>query len=361
MNIEEKFSSVQNIFQNEKLLRLATEASHVGVWEINQETKQVCRNIFHDMAFGYKELQPSWDVEKYAEHIYPDDLPNLLEILKQAKINKTVHNTEFRVIWPDKSIHWVKVSANVEANQQVGTIIDITEKKQSEIALNEALFYRDEFLSIASHELKTPLTTLKLQSQLFKRLIARQDPSAYGPEKVDRLIDQTDKQVSRLSRLIDNMLDISRIRTGKLSFNFENINISELVTAVAKKTNTNVIHSDEVFCICDKLRIEQVLMNLLNNAHSYGMGRPVSITLDKSMDYVSISVTDHGMGIEPQNIEKIFNRFKRAVPASEVSGIGLGLYISREIINAHKGRIDVKSSIGKGSTFTVHLPILTGV
>jgi|GEM_PF-5051603 len=361
MKIEEKFLSVQNIFQNEKLLRLATEASHVGVWEINQHNKQVHRNLFHDMAFGYKELQPDWDIDKYAEHIHPEDLPILLEKFKSAQVEKSVQNIEFRVIWSDKSIHWVKVSANVDGDQQVGTIIDITEKKRSEIALNEALFYRDEFLSIASHELKTPLTTLKLQSQLFKRLIARQDPSAYRPEKVDRLIDQTDRQVSRLSRLIDNMLDISRIRTGKLSFNFESINVSELVMAVAQKTNTNVIRSDEVFCICDKTRIEQVLMNLLNNAHSYGMGRPVSITLDKSNNHVSISVTDQGMGIEPQNIEKIFNRFKRAVPASEVSGIGLGLYISREIINAHKGRIEVKSIVGKGSTFTVHLPILTGV
>jgi signal transduction histidine kinase len=357
MKLNENLLSISNIFNNEKLLRLATEASHVGVWEIDFESKQVNRNIFHDLAFGYNELQECWSVDKYFEHIHPDDISFVLDTSKKLQVDKTIQNFEFRVIWPDKSIHWVKVSASIEGLQKVGTIIDITEKKLGEIALNEALFYRDEFLSIASHELKTPLTTLKLQSQLFKRLIARKDPAAYMPDKVERLIDQTDRQVSRLSRLIDNMLDISRIRTGRLSFNFEKINISELVSSVAKRTNTHVDHLDEVFFVCDKHRVEQVLMNLINNAHSYGLGRPVRVTLYKTESYFSISVIDQGIGICPQNINKIFNRFKRAVPASEVSGIGLGLYISREIINAHDGKIEVESEVGKGSTFTICLPL----
>lgn len=346
----------ENFFGNEKLLRLATEASRIGVWEIGPSSKNIVRNIYHDFAFGYEDFQEEWTLDRYLDHIHPEDLSKVLEIVASFKFSKSNAELEFRVIWPDSSIHWVKVSASVDLNHQLGTIVDITEKKLNEIALNEALFYRDEFLSIASHELKTPLTSLKLQSQLFKRLIARNDPTIYTPEKINRLVDQTDRQVSRLSRLIDNMLDISRIRTGNLSINQEMINLTELVESVARKTHSNISKLDQVICACDKMRIEQVLINLLTNAHSYGGGRPVYVALMSNKDTVSISVTDQGIGIEPKNLNNIFNRFKRAVPAKEVSGIGLGLYIAKEIVEAHHGRIEVQSKLGLGSTFTVHLP-----
>lgn len=227
--------------------------------------------------------------------------------------------------------------------------------------LHEALFYRDEFLSIASHELKTPLTSLKLQSQMFKRHLERKDNEAFSPERIKRFMSEADTQVSRLTRLVDDMLDISRIRTGRLSISPEKVEISNVVKEVVDRMRPHFssleigdFQHGEVFC--DKLRIEQVITNILNNALRYGKGRPVRVDLRHSAEDMTISVTDNGMGIPETFKDKIFSRFQRAVPASEVSGLGLGLYISKQIIEAHQGKISVASELHKGSCFTVHIP-----
>jgi signal transduction histidine kinase len=234
--------------------------------------------------------------------------------------------------------------------------------------LSEALFYRDEFLSIASHELKTPLTSLKLQSQMFKRGVLKNDPGVYSKDKIDRIIDQTDRQVTRLTRLVDDMLDISRIRTGKLSIMPEKLNICQLVGDLLERMRPQLLESlgeapvlhdcDETLISCDKVRIEQVISNLISNALKYGEHKPISVQIEKDAHEVRILVIDHGMGIAPENHTNIFNRFQRAVPASEVSGLGLGLYISRLIVEAHQGSLTVKSQLGQGSTFIVALPVL---
>jgi PAS domain S-box-containing protein len=359
--------SQQELRKNEKLLRLATEASRVGVWEIELITHEIKRNIFFDQAFGYEDLQAHWNLEKLKNHLHPDDKKEFIEKIEGLITKAGEFQNEFRVYWPDKSIHWISISAKRDDERLVGIILDITDKKRVEEALHEALFYRDEFLSIASHELKTPLTSLKLQSQLFKRLMARNDPDTYQPKRIERLIDQTDHQVTRLVRLVDDMLDISRIRTGKLSITKEMTNLSSLVEEVVNKFRPQFIQSDtrgitisqndQVFYSCDKLRIEQVLSNLLSNAYRYGNGKPVSISLIKTADNVSISVADNGIGIAKENITKVFTRFKRAVPAREVSGLGLGLYIAKQIVEGHGGKIEVFSELGKGSTFSIHLPL----
>lgn len=234
--------------------------------------------------------------------------------------------------------------------------------------LSEALFYRDEFLSIASHELKTPLTSLKLQSQMFKRGVSKNDPQVYSKDKIDRIIDQTDRQVSRLTRLVDDMLDISRIRTGKLSITPEPVNICELVSDLIERMTPLILEKleeapqipvcEKTIINCDRVRIEQVISNLISNALKYGQGKPISIKIEKDAKEIRILVIDQGMGIAPENHANIFNRFQRAVPASEVSGLGLGLYIGRLIVEAHKGTLSVKSHLGQGSTFIVTLPVI---
>jgi signal transduction histidine kinase len=167
--------------------------------------------------------------------------------------------------------------------------------------------------------------------------------------------------VSRLTRLVDDMLDISRIRTGRLSITPEKVEISLVVQAVVERMRPHFLElsigdfeSGEVYC--DRLRIEQVITNILNNALRYGKGRPVKVDLRQHGDNMTISVTDQGMGIPASFKDKIFSRFQRAVPASEVSGLGLGLYISKQIIEAHQGKIHVDSELDKGSCFTVQIP-----
>jgi PAS domain S-box-containing protein len=250
-----------------------------------------------------------------------------------------------------------------------GTNTDINEQKRSMEELAQALQARDDFLSIASHELKTPLASLKLQAQITKRAIDREDPTALSKNRITSLVEQTDKQVDRLVRLVDDMLDVSRIRTGKLSLRPEKISLGDLVFEVLEKlrpamNRIGIFPSLEcepnVELHCDKLRMEQVLMNLLTNAMKYGRQKPVYVQLIKTdRKSALLSVRDEGVGVLPESRERIFSRFERAISENEASGLGLGLFITRQIVEAHGGRIWVESEgFGKGSTFFVEIPIV---
>lgn len=362
----------EKLKENEKRLRFATDTSEIGVWELDLRTLEAFTNVHHDRAFGYDKNLPHWNLELFLDHVHQDDKEKVKKAMAMAIINGGFKE-EFRVVWPDKSVHWMSLTGMFEYDykrhpiRMYGTNINITTKKNDEVALHEALFYRDEFLSIASHELKTPLTSLKLQSQLFKRSVSRKDPEAYSIQRVNRLVDESDRQVSRLVRLVDDMLDISRIRTGKLSLSEEKFDIAEVTLEVVERlrpvfaeTNRKVpmiLRNDSCQVYCDRMRIEQVLSNLLSNAYRYGNGEDVHIEVIKG-DEVEISVKDHGIGIAPHNTEKIFNRFQRAIPASEVSGLGLGLFIAKQIVESHGGKISVESELGRGSKFTIKLPVV---
>lgn len=223
--------------------------------------------------------------------------------------------------------------------------------------LMEALFYRDEFLSIASHELKTPLTSIKLQAQVFQRH-SKTDRDVYAKEKVDRMVEQIDAQTTRLMKLVDDMLDISRIRSGQLKMTKSHFDFSQAVIEVAHKYPAAKIVLDvqkDILFFGDRDRMAQVLMKLIDNALKYGNGMSIDIKLIKKKNKITLSVKDLGEGISAEDQLRIFHRFQRAVAASEVSGLGLGLYIAREITEAHGGKISVKSSLGSGSTFSVDL------
>lgn len=227
---------------------------------------------------------------------------------------------------------------------------------------------RDDFLSIASHELKTPLTSLKLQGEVMKRMINKGDEKALSKEKVINLVNHIENQTTRLTRLVDDMLDISRIRTGKLRVEKSQIELCEVVNDVIDRLKPQFaknsitvpqVESDaKIIGNWDRFRIEQVVTNLLTNAIRYGKNNPVKVRITKLPPYACIEVIDQGIGIAKENVGKIFDRFERAaMSANEVSGLGLGLYITNQIVLAHKGRIEVESELGKGSTFKVLLPL----
>lgn len=232
----------------------------------------------------------------------------------------------------------------------------------------QAIQIRDDFLSIASHEFKSPLSTLSMQLQIFRRLSGSTD-TPLTPEKLARGLDGCERQVSRLDALVDDLLDVAQIEAGRLSFRYEHTNLIELATTIVENfSESNDTLTCELICDvpgalivdCDRFRIEQVLMNLLTNAKKYGEGKPIRVTVRRSEDgsQAIVSVTDSGMGIDKGNQAKIFERFHRAVSHKSISGLGLGLFISNQIITAHRGLIEVDSGPGQGSTFTVYLPLL---
>jgi signal transduction histidine kinase len=228
-----------------------------------------------------------------------------------------------------------------------------------------AIHIRDEFLSIASHELKTPVTSLKLQLQLTQRRVKPEENLAPTPAKLAKVLDISTKQVDRLSALIEDLLDVSRIESGKLSYHFERVDLASLVKETvdrfsdqlqAARCPFEISASQPVKVICDRFRIEQVVANLITNAIKYGEGKPIRISVEPSIQGARIVVQDFGMGIEKSKQAKVFDRFERAISHNNISGLGLGLYITRQIVDAHGGTVSLMSELGQGSTFTVELP-----
>ena len=233
---------------------------------------------------------------------------------------------------------------------------------------NDAIQVRDEFLSIASHELRTPLTPLKLQLQNMSRQVRKGNIVIDKPEQVLRIVDNSDKQVDRLINLIDDLLDVSRISAGKLTLNCEVFNLGEMVEEVINHYTSQIKDAHEMVCLdidknimcsADRVRMEQVVINFLTNAVKYAPGKPIHVKLSRNGNNAHLEVRDEGEGISIENQARIFDRFERVRDKNNIGGLGLGLYICRQIIEAHQGEISVKSAPGKGSTFIVEIPAIS--
>jgi len=222
---------------------------------------------------------------------------------------------------------------------------------------------RDEFISVASHELKTPLTSLQLQVQMLARQVGRaaEEPGGEGPARRLAIIEQSTR---RLADLVNRLLDVSRLGSGSLELSRERLDLSELAADCVARQRDRIeargvqvgLSAATVQGDWDRLRLESVVNNLLDNALKYGEGRPVELRVEAAGDAARLTVTDHGIGIAPENLERIFERFERAVGDRAFEGLGVGLWLVRAIAEAHGGTICVESRPGEGSTFTVTLP-----
>ncbi|MCQ4301591.1 hybrid sensor histidine kinase/response regulator [Pseudomonas songnenensis] len=242
----------------------------------------------------------------------------------------------------------------------------LDELRQTKAELEDAVRMRDDFMSIVSHELKTPLNTLILEVQLRKLQLSRNNLAAFSEERLRNMVDKDERQVQSLIRLIDDMLDVSRIRTGKLSIRPSRTDLAELVGNVVESfaaqmeacgCELRLERAESIIGVWDAFRIEQVLANLLTNAMRYGAGKPVWVSVTSCADGACIEVRDHGIGISPQSLERIFCQFERAEGSEGSAGLGLGLFIADQIVRAHNGRIQVQSEEGQGSQFRVLLPL----
>jgi PAS domain S-box-containing protein len=230
----------------------------------------------------------------------------------------------------------------------------------------EAITSRDTFLSIASHELRTPLTSMKMHAQHMRKRIAANEPTVFTPESVSRLVDQTERSIGKLSRLVEDMLDISRIATGRLNMQLEPVELSTLTREVVDRFGQQLAeagHGLELHLTpgivgqWDHNRLEQVLANLLTNVLKYAPGAPVKVSTLQVGNTAILEVQDRGPGIAPEDQHRVFERFERLVSPSQVSGLGLGLHIAKHIVEAHGGTIRVRSAVGGGASFIVELPV----
>jgi PAS domain S-box-containing protein len=252
----------------------------------------------------------------------------------------------------------------------LGTFQDVTAERRAEQALKEtaerlaeALRVRDDFLAIAGHELRTPLAALLLRVQGLERSAHKEG----APPRLREQLKRASSAGDRLARLIEEVLDVARLASGKLKLELERVNLIELVRGVIERAaeSAQVAHTPIVLRAeppdpigsWDRLQLERVVSNLLSNALKYGKGHPIEIELGLAGDEAVMRVVDHGIGIPLAEQERIFERFERAVATREYGGLGLGLWISRQIVEASGGRIAVVSAPGQGATFTVRLPL----
>ncbi|MDC3959550.1 ATP-binding protein [Polyangium jinanense] len=229
----------------------------------------------------------------------------------------------------------------------------------------EAVRLREDFLSVASHELNTPLTPLRLQLQTIQRALGatgHAEVPAHLLSKVEKALGQ----VKRLSQLVDGLLDVSSLSAGRLRLHLEEVDMVALTRELAERfaDQASVVGCQLIVTTdgptvghWDRTRLEQVFTNLITNALKYGMGKPVELHVTSSGGQARWSIRDHGIGIAAQDQERIFGRFERAVPSRQYGGLGLGLYIARSIVHALGGNIHVESQPGAGALFTVDLPL----
>jgi len=256
-----------------------------------------------------------------------------------------------------------QMAALERSRQEQETLL--RELNQTQEELQRSLRMRDEFMSLVAHELRTPLNTLFLEAQMRSLQLKRGTLATIKPEQFEAMIKRDERQIKAMIRLIDDMLDVSRMRSGQLSIRPGQVQLMDLLERVVSDLSLQAAatgcklslqpHPPVEGC-WDEFRIEQVVVNLLTNALRYGGGQPVEVSVQHSGNTVRIDVRDEGKGIAPNDLERIFEPYERGARNGEPKGLGLGLYISRQLAISHGGELRVTSKPGEGSTFSLVLP-----
>jgi len=346
---------------NERHYRTLAQAVPHIVWTARGDGAV---DYFNQRWFEYTGLSVEQAAGSWFGIVHPDDVARCQTDWENAMRSGEMFRTECRLQASDGTFLWHVCRAVPERSTTgqilswVGTFTDIEDQKR-------ALRARDEFLSVASHELRTPLATLQLEIQMLLKPSRRLPQAVLSPEQITAKLEMASRQVERLTRLIAELMDVSRITAGRLELELEEIDLSALVRDVvgrldeeATRTHSHVEirASLPVIGMWDRTRVEQIVTNLLTNAFKFGGGKPIEITVEESGPIGRVVVVDHGIGIAPEDVERIFQRYEQAVSSRTFGGLGLGLYIARQIIESHGGTIRVESQPGTGSTFTVDLP-----
>lgn len=253
---------------------------------------------------------------------------------------------------------------------KVSVFVDLFRQRQelqeAKAQLQRAVSMRDDFMSMIAHELRNPLNSVYLQAQLRRKMLS--SPRPPEPQTMLKMVERDERQIRSMVRLLDDMLDVSRARTGKLAIVPAPYDLVASTTAVVEAiqeqakaggVTVTLAAPDALPMVGDEFRIEQVITNLMTNALRYGQGKPVAVTVGvREMEPEAfVSVRDQGMGVKPEDQERIFEQFERTEGTAQIAGLGLGLYIARQIAQAHHGRLEVRSSPGEGAEFILSLPL----
>jgi PAS domain S-box-containing protein len=345
----------------EHRLEISQTAGHIGTYEIDLEKKTVYWSPELERLFGLKPGSFDGTQDAWFTFVHPDDKELLIQDRDRQLKESDEVEFEFRIIRADGEVRWIYSKGKYFRNKKgklaktVGINMDITERKRLERQ-------KDEFLTIASHELKTPLTSIKAFVQILDRYVIRPE----HPESRNYL-SKMDHQIDKLTKLVQDLLDVSKIQTGKLDYNEDLFDLHEFIREIVEEMQPltdqhQLIYAEEkeIFLRADKYRLGQVLTNFISNAIKYSPdGGKIVISTYTDKDSVTVSVQDFGIGIPADKKKFLFQRFYRVMDKKRESfpGLGLGLYISSEIMKRQKGKIWFESEEGKGSTFSFSLPL----
>jgi PAS domain S-box-containing protein len=347
---------------NDRLAQLVENSpTPVAVLDANMRYLHTSRSWLP--AHGLPENQDIVGVSHYDIH---SDLPERWkEIHRRCLAGAVERCDEDQYRHEDGTVDWLKWEVHPwrDPNGNVGGLViyseNITESRATAAALREALGARDAFISAASHELRNPLSALAMQVALLRWQVEGSD------ERLTNRIDGMNRQIVRLTKLIDNLLDVSRITTGKLNLEIEDVDLSEVAIDVVERSSDELAKAACPITVdaaapavgrFDRFRLDQIITNLLSNAMKYGKGKPIELRIAGDEEKIELAIHDGGVGIAPADQQRIFERFERASSTSVFPGIGLGLWIVRQIVDAMGGTIGVTSRPGEGSTFRVTLP-----
>lgn len=362
---------------SERRFRSLADAVPNIVWTTNPEGIIDYYNLrwFEFSGFSAGEGPRSW-----FSLVDPDDRERCLSDWRRSLETGSPFQGEYRLAGGDGKRRWFLARALPERGQSgaviawLGTLTDITEQKFAERERERlyrkavaALEARDDFVSEASHELRTPVTSLGLLLESLQRKLERGEVSS---EQLGEKIATAARQVEKLKGLIGELLDVSRMKGGPLVLELEPVDLGELAGEVVSRFSEDAAQSGSPLSLdarwqvkgkWDRLRLDQAITNLISNALKFGKGKRIEISVGVSQGHAILQVRDHGIGIAEEDLDRIFERFERTTEARAFGGMGLGLYIVRQIMEAHGGSLKVESTLGDGSCFSLHLPLRSGV
>lgn len=363
IDVTEQVLARKKLEKTEDTLKLSLLAANLGTFDVDMENDILtwdkrCRTLFgisHDNEVSYQ--------KDFEGGLHPDDKERILSIINNEVFNKALSNgnydVEYRTIGAeDNKVRWVRAMGKAYFNERdqpirfIGSVLDITEQKEDEMRKND-------FIGMVSHELKTPLTSLKAYMQILQ--------SGTYQQLAPTVLPKTEVQVNKMNNLINGFLNLSRFESGKLTLEKQSFDLQKLIEEILSDKRLIAPHHTILFEKCqienvvaDREKIESVIRNLLSNAIKYSaVNTNITVTCMQLQDSVEVRVKDEGIGIKKEDIENIFQRYYRVEnqTTKTISGFGIGLYLSAEIIKRHNGTIGAESTTGQSSVFYFTLPL----
>lgn len=374
-------TTMQVLAKNRERLDLAIHAGNMGIWELDIATGQAAWNAIEYSLLG---LSPEEESESSAalfyRYVHPDDVQLVQTEIETAIEQKTEFSTEFRITRTGHVERWLAAKARVVTNAEgaavkvIGVNYDITERKQNEEALKAADRRKDDFLAVLGHELRNPLNALSSSISLMQTLGAEAALEATFRDRLQQLQTVADRQLAQLTRLVDDLLDVSRFSHQKIQLRPCPFNLTQLLSHIVADAQSNAVEKNITFETAlpevdiqvngDAARLTQAFSNVLQNAIKFSEpGSRVSISTEATAAAdatITTKITDSGIGVEPEALTRIFTAFSQENRSlARSGGLGLGLPLAKSIIELHRGQIWAESSgIGQGTTVTIKLPQL---